>query len=301
MRAMATLATIQKKPVEHGYLINHKTGKVSQEVVGQSRSVNVHDGLGIQGETNQWRVQRRKPATILHNHPSGNASPLSPSDYVTGLPVVAIDRRGNTYRGKSKLVIEDDRYAAKDFQDRIAKGIHAQAKEELSSRVPGKRLPSRSHHFLTYHHANKQMAKAGVQTYRAKLNSSAQTAERIAGGAYAKAADKVYRKEYFTLPTKSRLREKLATPPARKTILSAKAIAQQSRPWEERHPLKHLQQRKQIAALGTPPQDWASKMKRAAGVKVKNLPAILPPVSQDIAIAAARQATRGNKVVARRM
>lgn len=301
MRAMATLVSIRKEPVEHGYWANNKTGKVSKVAVGNESSVDTYEGLGVRGYTNSFRVQRRKPATILHNHPGGAALPLSADDYAQGLPVVAIDRRGNTYRGKSKLIVMADRMEARDLHERVRMGIHAQAVEKFENERQGKPFPSRTNHFLLTHHANKQMAKVGAQTYRSKLISSAKTADKVAGGFYAKAAEKSYRKEYLQLPAKSRLREKLAHPGHRKTILSPKALAQQSRPWEEKHPLKHLQQRKQIAALGTPPQDWKSKMKRAAGVKVKNLPVILPPVSQDVAIAAARQATRGNRIVSRRL
>ena len=301
MRAVATLASIKKHPVEHGYLINNKTGKVSQEVVGEKGSVNVHEGLGIRGETNEWRVQRRKPATILHNHPSGIASPLSPGDYTPGLPVVAVDRRGNMYRGKSKLAIPSDRVEARDFQTRISDDVHDQVTKKWEGSTSGKPAPYRSNHFLRLHYANKKMAQAGVQTYRAKLSSATQTADRVMGGAYAKATDKAYRKEYFKLPSGSRLQEKLPHPGHRKTILSPKAIAQASRPWEERHPLKHLQERRKIVALASQPTDWMSKLKMKAGVKVKPLNVTVPPVSKAVAEAAARQATRGNRIVLRRL
>ena len=47
--------------------------------------------------------------------------------------------------------------------------------------------------------------------------------------------------------------------------------------------------------------DWLSRMKMKAGVKVKPLPAVAPPLGKAVASAAVKQAIRGNKIVARRL
>lgn len=299
MRALAALESIKSQPIENGFLANQKTGKVSQKVTGDAYKLDILGGLKA---GKNWRVlQRRNIAVQLHNHPGRHIGTLSPGDYAGGFQVAAIDKSGNMSRGKSKLPALSDREAAETFHQSIADNIHSQQIKKWRESGTNKPFPRRADQFLRYHYANKTMAQKGINTYRAKLAPSVKAADRVIGGSYAKAAEKAYRKEYFSLPTQSRLREKLPHPGHRKTILSPKAIAQQSRPWEERHPLRYLKERRRQIAIASQPSDWVSKLKMKAGIKVKPIPVSVPPVSQAVAQAAAKQAVRGNRIVARRL